>query len=231
VYAQHFSETADQYGGLCAKCHADSATQTGAQLVSRLITEWSGHGAVKGASAAQNDIVTPNQARHMHANEGLIVNSQSDVRLLNSVSIAGGAFGWAIDPRAQQTTGTKKLYHEFSCSKCHTPHASRLPRLMVSNCLDVGLPATNKSAYPKHRTSGSWVYSYTGGTTSPYGGDPTDGTNGNEAWHYPTTASTGSNRQFGRPVHCHNTAATNTGTGGQAPASVSGGGWNAVTGW
>ena len=27
-------------------------------------------------------------------------------------------------------------YHNFSCSKCHNPHASRLPRLMITNCLD-----------------------------------------------------------------------------------------------
>lgn len=27
-------------------------------------------------------------------------------------------------------------YHTFSCSKCHNPHASRLPRLMITNCLD-----------------------------------------------------------------------------------------------
>ncbi len=27
-------------------------------------------------------------------------------------------------------------YHKFSCSKCHNPHASRLPRLMITNCLD-----------------------------------------------------------------------------------------------
>lgn len=27
-------------------------------------------------------------------------------------------------------------YHKFSCSKCHNPHASRLPRLLISNCLD-----------------------------------------------------------------------------------------------
>jgi hypothetical protein len=26
--------------------------------------------------------------------------------------------------------------HAFSCSKCHTPHSSCLPRLMISNCLD-----------------------------------------------------------------------------------------------
>jgi hypothetical protein len=28
-------------------------------------------------------------------------------------------------------------YHQFSCSKCHNPHASRLPRLMMTNCLDL----------------------------------------------------------------------------------------------
>ena len=27
--------------------------------------------------------------------------------------------------------------HSFTCSKCHTPHNSCLPRLMVSNCLDI----------------------------------------------------------------------------------------------
>lgn len=27
-------------------------------------------------------------------------------------------------------------YHQFSCSKCHNPHASRLPKLLITNCLD-----------------------------------------------------------------------------------------------
>ncbi|MDF1524705.1 MAG: cytochrome c3 family protein [bacterium] len=27
-------------------------------------------------------------------------------------------------------------YHRFTCSKCHSPHASRLKRLMITNCLD-----------------------------------------------------------------------------------------------
>ncbi len=29
------------------------------------------------------------------------------------------------------------VYHQFSCSKCHSPHASRLPKLMITNCLDI----------------------------------------------------------------------------------------------
>jgi hypothetical protein len=32
---------------------------------------------------------------------------------------------------------TQNQYHKFTCSKCHNPHASRLPKLMITNCLDV----------------------------------------------------------------------------------------------
>ncbi|TRO78690.1 CxxxxCH/CxxCH domain c-type cytochrome [Desulfuromonas acetexigens] len=32
---------------------------------------------------------------------------------------------------------TDQMYHQFSCSKCHNPHASRLPKLMITNCLDI----------------------------------------------------------------------------------------------
>ena len=32
---------------------------------------------------------------------------------------------------------TDNMYHQFSCSKCHNPHASRLPKLMITNCLDI----------------------------------------------------------------------------------------------
>lgn len=36
-------------------------------------------------------------------------------------------------------TGTtaQANFHNFPCSKCHSPHASRLPRLSITNCLDV----------------------------------------------------------------------------------------------
>jgi len=33
-------------------------------------------------------------------------------------------------------SGTDGNYHQFTCSKCHNPHASRLPRLLITNCLD-----------------------------------------------------------------------------------------------
>ncbi|MCK4508852.1 MAG: hypothetical protein KAU27_09935, partial [Desulfuromonadales bacterium] len=40
---------------------------------------------------------------------------------------------WNVD----ESGATKEdKYHSFSCSKCHNPHASRLPKLMITNCLD-----------------------------------------------------------------------------------------------
>lgn len=40
---------------------------------------------------------------------------------------------WGIDADGDLTQSS---YHQFSCSKCHNPHASRLPKLMITNCLD-----------------------------------------------------------------------------------------------
>lgn len=42
---------------------------------------------------------------------------------------------WGVTINSADTT-VDLNYHKFSCSKCHTPHASRLPRLMITNCLD-----------------------------------------------------------------------------------------------
>jgi hypothetical protein len=41
-------------------------------------------------------------------------------------------YQWGAIPIAT----TQRGYHRFTCSKCHNPHASRLPRLMITNCLD-----------------------------------------------------------------------------------------------
>jgi hypothetical protein len=42
-------------------------------------------------------------------------------------------FNWGL---TQDDDTTDKGYHAFTCSKCHNPHASRLPKLMITNCLD-----------------------------------------------------------------------------------------------
>ncbi len=46
-------------------------------------------------------------------------------------------------------TANGTIQHNYACSKCHTPHNARLPRLMVTNCLDgkhKGQVASNPSA-------------------------------------------------------------------------------------
>ena len=49
-------------------------------------------------------------------------------------SYKGTNFDWGVSVDA----GTTDVgYHAFTCSKCHNPHASRLPKLMITNCLDV----------------------------------------------------------------------------------------------
>ncbi|MDF1526276.1 MAG: hypothetical protein P1S59_08420 [bacterium] len=45
-----------------------------------------------------------------------------------------GADAWNL---TVDSSTTQDNYHNFPCSKCHNPHASRLPRLMITNCLDV----------------------------------------------------------------------------------------------
>ena len=53
---------------------------------------------------------------------------------LTSATYAHLAYDWG----ATVDTGTTDLmYHQFSCSKCHNPHASRLPKLLITNCLDI----------------------------------------------------------------------------------------------
>ncbi|MBW2505326.1 MAG: hypothetical protein JRE16_12270 [Deltaproteobacteria bacterium] len=51
----------------------------------------------------------------------------------------GGDFAYEnyTMPTTVDGTSTDTLFHQFSCSKCHNPHASRLPKLMITNCLDV----------------------------------------------------------------------------------------------
>lgn len=68
----------------------------------------------------------------------------------NQQSLTGSATnttvqGWKTKERIHQsvsgwasTNGTNKAntVHAYTCAKCHAPHVSRLPRLLVTNCLD-----------------------------------------------------------------------------------------------
>ena len=48
--------------------------------------------------------------------------------------IAAGTMN--LIPDDGSDTADQAQYHTFNCGKCHNPHASRLPKLMITNCLD-----------------------------------------------------------------------------------------------
>ncbi len=119
-------------------------------------------------------------------------------------SLTGAGSTWKTKDRIHQavrgwkTSGTVK--HNYSCSKCHTPHNASLPRLMVTNCLDSGhrgrvtnqtSPVTSGSdsdeGYGSGRKPG--IFSATdddGSTTAPnlYGGRTChDANDSNQMWN------------------------------------------------
>lgn len=71
---------------------------------------------------------------------------------------------WATSDRihdAVQGWGSTK--HSFTCSKCHTPHANRLPRLLVTNCLNsahAGQVSSGGRNYDSHSISYSFTRQY-----------------------------------------------------------------------
>jgi predicted CxxxxCH...CXXCH cytochrome family protein len=49
-------------------------------------------------------------------------------------SYAYNSYNWGATVNG---TTINAKYHQFPCAKCHNPHASRLPKLMITNCLDI----------------------------------------------------------------------------------------------
>jgi hypothetical protein len=93
-------------------------------------------------------------------------------------------------------------YHQFPCSKCHNPHASRLERLMITNCLDI-----------QHET---WS------ANSGYGPIPSSGNGTNIASEGISAANLGA-------TFPQSTAANNCHREGDGKGA--GNGWNNVTPW
>ncbi len=57
----------------------------------------------------------------------------SPIEPINS-RYAFNSYNWGASVNG---TTTDSSFHKFMCSKCHNPHASRLPKLLITNCLDV----------------------------------------------------------------------------------------------
>lgn len=211
------TETATQFGGLCANCHATTVGASSGGTVANMqgylnaagstgVADWSTtakiHNTVKGWYVAGNsvDIVNFTNNPKMRLLYSTYTSAVRVIQVTASYS-PRTEFAWGVN----LTNGTKQAYHRFSCSKCHTPHASSLPRLMVSNCLDVGTGTTARAAKaPATNNSGA--------TQRPAYTYPTYGTG---AWSGVATGVEVAQQ-------CHNAKKTNT---------AGGGGWNQLTGW
>ncbi|KIH77896.1 Geobacter sulfurreducens CxxxxCH...CXXCH domain-containing protein [Geoalkalibacter ferrihydriticus] len=124
-------------------------------------------------------------------------------------------FAWGVSMESG-VDAAEPMYHRFSCSKCHNPHASRLPRLMITNCLDV----SHNKWDDLYSVDGDWTSGRYDGTNinwstsnvMPYTGNDVSGKARNRQFAYATSA-----------VNCHRFV--KVGTTIQEP------GWNRVTPW
>jgi len=109
---------------------------------------------------------------------GLCTGCHSQASLTGSASAPAAAGAWKSKNRIHQsvngwgatTSGTANInnkIHAYTCSKCHAPHVSRLPRLMVTNCLDANHVGKVVSAGTMSLTPGTANDS--GGTTPVVG--------------------------------------------------------------
>lgn len=123
----------------------------------------------------------------------------------------GAGFEWGDwlvptdPPLTQDNVTVDDHYHQFTCSKCHNPHASRLPRLVVTNCLDVDKNTYDDQIAFDGRQGFTNDNDWAAGANGPY----TDLVQapGNRELSYLTTAQ-----------NCHRSVDTGTG-------------WNRVTPW
>ncbi|MFC1657665.1 hypothetical protein ACFL2P_03760, partial [Candidatus Moduliflexota bacterium] len=124
-----------------------------------------------------------------------VVNGQS-------YGYQGTSFTWG--PTVDNST-VDTNFHSFTCSKCHNPHASRLPRLMITNCLDVQRNTWDDD----YITDGNWSV-WPNLTPS----------SGNEGYREIAYANTAQN--------CHRYFPAQSGGGS---GIYEGKGWNTVTPW
>ena len=121
-------------------------------------------------------------------------------------------------------TANGTIKHNYSCSKCHAVHNSRLPRLMVTGCLDSqhkGRSGFNGQARLYGGTSASGPYgsgSGSGRFPGVYSGS------GSGGWYYPLYGPAPSPSTIS--VTCHESPAANNGANSNLDQ-----GWNVKTPW
>jgi hypothetical protein len=127
-------------------------------------------------------------------------------------------YDWGVN-RETGASAAEPMYHRFSCSKCHNPHASRLPRLMITNCLDVSHNKWDDTfAGDPDWTSGSPVTNWTTAVMSHGSGNDISGLARNKQFAYAKSAQ-----------NCHRYVDTNNDVDGDDTGEAPG--WNKVTPW
>ncbi|MDD5761269.1 MAG: hypothetical protein PHP88_02020, partial [bacterium] len=70
----------------------------------------------------------------------LIVNSGWYGGPVGTFTPSGGDYAnWYADNVIGGASAAGTMAHKFTCSKCHSPHATGLPALLTHNCIDTGL--------------------------------------------------------------------------------------------
>jgi len=115
-------------------------------------------------------------------------------------------------------------YHQFTCSKCHSPHAGRLPRLMRTNCLDNGSDASNFKEANTDYDQRYWMQGLPTGSHTPNGNIANDIRKPRADSNAPyndgqDSLRPGPNLMNLEAPNCHSTAGSTSG------------GWNRLTPW
>jgi hypothetical protein len=125
-------------------------------------------------------------------------------------TFGGSSENWEVDEWGVDESGATKQnqFHKFSCSKCHNPHASRLPKLMITNCLDT-----------KHNTWDN-QFQYADAGSNNTGRELANWTSAQNCHRY--------GQQIGNSA---NTTEYDNTVEAAAPTAGVGAGWNKVTPW
>jgi hypothetical protein len=160
ITINHFSDdtnydTLAEFAGLCITCHPETD-----------LDNFDVHKTVPGVADAgiawSNLFSRPYMHVMQRYNQNTLSLTECDWGDLAGYA-AGGTwhdgecgYRWGYPPN--DPTSAQTSYHQYSCSKCHTPHAARLERLLVTNCLDVGSSTTQA-----RHSSYVWPQTYGGG--------------------------------------------------------------------
>ena len=189
ININRITETNAQFAGLCERCHTPASLVNTASKAANIITH--AHRTVKGWDALAGGPAAADIFKNYHINvttsngtfsqkllgqwalNNMAANF-SDYRVIEDPNEPWSGFPYHWGVNLNRTGGQfvnnyiQTNYHQFPCSKCHTPHTSRLPRLLRTNCLDTGTVMGNVGGSSNWGTTGSWVQRHTLNSTNAY---------------------------------------------------------------